>query len=818
MPPTWPAATAPRPPPSWPWPTAGPTCSSRSSPASPTFSRGAVGRATRDGRVGLRRPRPAHPGHLPRRPGRGRRGAAGWPPSSARNSAGTTPASGSRPSAYAARVRARPRPGRSRPRWTPHGLTARRRGAAAPTTAPRWTVTRPTPVTPVDAGPDGVVDRLEGRAGGRGRRPLPAAGRRVRLGLHPRRRPGRGRSGLVAGGHRLGGGRRGPVAARRWWPGPPTPPRCRPYSPCCDEARVPVTPAGGRSGVCGASVPLFGGVALDLCGLAGIAEVDDTSLVADLRAGTFGPDVEAGLRDGHGLTLGHWPQSMDLSTVGGWLACRGAGQYSNRYGKIEDMVLGLEVVLADGRIVRTGGRGPRSATGPDLTQLFVGSEGTLGVITEGRFRVHPVPEGEGRRAFGFASFADGLDACRRILRRGASPAVLRLYDAAESGRNFDQGGHQRADRPGRGRPVAGGRHPRRGRPGVRRAPPPWTPPWSTAGSTHRNDVSALAPLWRAGIVVDTVEVSGRWAALPGLYDAVVDALDAVPGTLAASSHQSHAYTDGACLYFTFAGRPPDGRGRGPGRSGRLDRRLLPHGVGRGHRRPPWPPAVPSATTTASDSTGPASWPRASAPRSTSWSRSSRRSIPTASSIPASSACPPPSARCPGREHPRRRRRHLGGAGRGGPPRRHRGAHPPRPGAARHAVPRPGRVRRLGHRHRGPRGGRPQPGRRWAGRRRRDRQPAGLHPGVGPGHRHAGRTRAGLAGPADGRHLPRAPGPGHPHRPQRVGHQAVRHPGRRRPRPVPVRSGANWPSAPSTPGWRGSCRTASCTSPTPPTPG
>ncbi len=215
----------------------------------------------------------------------------------------------------------------------------------------------------------------------------------------------------------------------------------------CDAAQVPVTPAGGRSGVCGASIPLFGGVALDLCGLAGIGDVDETSLVADLRAGTFGPDVEAGLRDGHGLTLGHWPQSMDLSTVGGWLACRGAGQYSNRYGKIEDMVLGLEVVLADGRVVRTGGRGPRSATGPDLTQLFVGSEGTLGVITEGRFRVHPVPVGEGRRAFGFASFADGLDACRRILRRGSTPAVLRLYDADGVRAVVRRARHQRPDRP-----------------------------------------------------------------------------------------------------------------------------------------------------------------------------------------------------------------------------------------------------------------------------------------------------------------------------------------------------------------------------------
>jgi alkyldihydroxyacetonephosphate synthase len=325
----------------------------------------------------------------------------------------------------------------------------------------------------------------------------------------------------------------------------------------CHEARVPVTASGGRSGVCGASVPLFGGVALDTGGLAGIGEVDADSLVADLRAGTFGPDVESGLRTGHGLTLGHWPQSMDLSTVGGWLACRGAGQYSNRYGKIEDMVIGLEVVLADGRVVRTGGHAPRSATGPDLTQLFVGSEGTLGVITEGRFRVHPVPDGEGRRVFGFASFAAGLDACRRILRRGATPAVLRLYDATESGRSFDL--------PGTNVLVV-----------LDEADPALVEATlavveaECAGAdvldaglvdrwlSHRNDVSALAPLWRAGIVVDTVEVSARWGVLPDLYDHVLAALGSVEGTLVASSHQSHAYTDGACLYFTFAGRPPDG--------------------------------------------------------------------------------------------------------------------------------------------------------------------------------------------------------------------------------------------------------------------
>ncbi len=208
----------------------------------------------------------------------------------------------------------------------------------------------------------------------------------------------------------------------------------------CNEATVPVTAAAGRSGVCGGSIPVHGGVALDLTALHGVRQVDETSLTADVRAGTFGPDLEAALGEvGAGYTLGHWPQSMDLSTVGGWLACRGAGQYSTRYGKIEDMVIGLEVVLADGRVVHTEGKGPRAATGPNLTQLFVGSEGTLGVITEARLRVHPLPPAQGRRAFGFTTFAAGLEACRMILRRGATPAVLRLYDETESERNFEQG-------------------------------------------------------------------------------------------------------------------------------------------------------------------------------------------------------------------------------------------------------------------------------------------------------------------------------------------------------------------------------------------
>ena len=323
----------------------------------------------------------------------------------------------------------------------------------------------------------------------------------------------------------------------------------------CNAARVPVTPAGGRSGVVGASVPVFGGVLLDLTRMHGILAVDTVSGLVEALPGTFGPDLEAELREQHGLTVGHFPQSFDIATVGGWVACRGAGQYSTRYGKIEDIVAGLEVVLADGAVVRTGGF-PAGAQGPDLTQLFVGSEGTLGVITSVVLRAHPLPAHEARAAYAFATFEAGLEACRRILRRGATPAVLRLYDAPESQRGQNGDGVQCVllvlDE---------------GDPAIVGAAMSVVADECAAAETlsrdlverwmhHRNDTSALQALTRKGFVVDTMEIAGPWAALPRIFDDVRAAMLAVPHARAATCHLSHSYIDGACLYFTFAATPP----------------------------------------------------------------------------------------------------------------------------------------------------------------------------------------------------------------------------------------------------------------------
>jgi len=322
----------------------------------------------------------------------------------------------------------------------------------------------------------------------------------------------------------------------------------------CNDAHVPVTAAAGRSGVCGASVPVFGGVLLDLSALAGIVDVDHTSMLVDVKPGTFGDVFEDELRGEHAVTCGHWPQSMALSTVGGWLACRGAGQLSTRYGKIEDIVAGIDVVLADGTSLTTGGT-PRAAVGPDLTQLFVGSEGTLGVIVGARLRLHPIPPAEIRAAYAFTSFTDGLDTTRRIVQRGATPAVLRLYDAIEADRSYqtgdlhvllvmDEGDAHLVDATRRivdeecasAQTIDVGLVER----------------WMQ----HRNDVSALEALISRGFVVDTMEVAASWGVLAAVYERATAAIKGVEYTMVASAHQSHSYLDGACLYFTFAGKPP----------------------------------------------------------------------------------------------------------------------------------------------------------------------------------------------------------------------------------------------------------------------
>ena len=321
----------------------------------------------------------------------------------------------------------------------------------------------------------------------------------------------------------------------------------------CAAHDVPVTVTAGRSGVSGASIPVFGGVVLNINELQGVVSVDRTSGVVEVLAGTFGPDLERAVAE-HSLTVGHFPQSFDISTVGGWVACLGAGQFSTRYGKINDMVVGLEVVLADGSIIRTGGA-PAAAHGPDVSAMFIGSEGTLGIITRVWLRAHDVAPVRRKTAYFFPTFSAGILAMREAIRADATPAVLRLYDATESQRShggdgttctlivLDDGEQEIVDAT----LAVVDRYARTH--GAVNAPVERVDHWLA----HRNDTSGLQALTKKGFVIDTMEVAAPWSAMNEVYSNVCRAVLAIDGARSISAHVSHSYLDGACLYFTFVG-------------------------------------------------------------------------------------------------------------------------------------------------------------------------------------------------------------------------------------------------------------------------
>lgn len=208
---------------------------------------------------------------------------------------------------------------------------------------------------------------------------------------------------------------------------------------------LPIIPYGGGSGVCGGVVPVHGGITVDVKRMAELRSISRDEMICDVEAGMNGERFERALEH-RGYTFGHFPSSIYCSTVGGWLATRAAGQMSTKYGKVEDRVAGLTVVTGRGDIIETDGL-VRATRGPNWTQLLVGSEGTLGIITSARLRVAPQPALRVLRGFEFESVSHGVDAIRRVMQRGLEPAVVRLYDELDTlmGK-LKLGGHEQKGR------------------------------------------------------------------------------------------------------------------------------------------------------------------------------------------------------------------------------------------------------------------------------------------------------------------------------------------------------------------------------------
>jgi len=321
---------------------------------------------------------------------------------------------------------------------------------------------------------------------------------------------------------------------------------------------TPIVPYGGGSGVVGGATPEDGALVIDLRRMDQLLEVSDEALTARAQAGLLGGEFER-LLNARGYVSGHYPQSLALASLGGLVATRSAGQFSTLYGNMEDLCLGLEVVLPNGEIARLLPT-PRSATGPQLRELFLGSEGTLGIITEVTVRIFPKPEARAMSAWTFDGMPAALDVIRRFMRVGWRPAVVRLYDAFEASQwHFKQWVPETKsallllsegpaalvaaeEKACADLATAGG--------GTAIGPAP-VEHWLE----RRNHVPTWDQFLDQEMMVDTIEVSATWDRVAALYDGVIAALRSRPGMLVASAHSSHSYRQGTNLYVTFAVKP-----------------------------------------------------------------------------------------------------------------------------------------------------------------------------------------------------------------------------------------------------------------------
>ena len=323
------------------------------------------------------------------------------------------------------------------------------------------------------------------------------------------------------------------------------------------ETGTAVIPRGAGSGVCGGAQADDGAVVLDLSRMDRIGPVDPESQTVDVQAGVRGDRLEEELARGN-LTTGHYPQSIAISTVGGWIAASSAGQASTGFGAIEDVLLGLTAVLPDGEILRCRPV-PRSAAGPDLKRLLTGSEGTLAVVTEATLACRARPKAWDWLAFGYQDFATMATALRDVRRAETGAAVLRGYDETDAQLGFGALQHTTGCVALAGFPD--------GPPGLDARKQAATAILRTSGTElgarygerwwqHRNDaVQTYAQImgpertFGAGVIVDTMEVAGLWSNVPRLYHEIRTGLSA--HAQAVACHLSHLYPSGSSLYFTF---------------------------------------------------------------------------------------------------------------------------------------------------------------------------------------------------------------------------------------------------------------------------
>ena len=330
----------------------------------------------------------------------------------------------------------------------------------------------------------------------------------------------------------------------------------------CVERHVALVPFGGGTSVVGGLVAeregYAGVISLDLIRLRRLLAVDTDSMTATLESGLRGPQAEALLAE-HGLTIGHFPQSFEYASIGGFAVTRSSGQSSSGYGRFDSLVVGLRVATPQGELVL--GSSPANAAGPDLREVVMGSEGAFGVVTAVIVRVRPVPEVKVYETWRFADFAAGVTAMRTLAQSGVLPTVLRLSDENETAINLAKPAEVGAASSG-GCLVVTGYEGTPASVSARRTA--CTGLLTDLGGEFLGEDEGWADgrfhgpylrdsLLDVGVLVETLETVTFWSRLHEVYAEVKAALTAQLGEATlVLCHISHVYETGASLYFTVA--------------------------------------------------------------------------------------------------------------------------------------------------------------------------------------------------------------------------------------------------------------------------
>ena len=324
------------------------------------------------------------------------------------------------------------------------------------------------------------------------------------------------------------------------------------------QNKVDVVPRTGGSCVTLGLEPVEGGVILDLSEMNRLLEFNPTDMLVRAECGMPLEALEKQMNE-KGYTTGHFPQSLPMAQVGGLVSTRSIGQFSTLYGGIEDLVVGLEAILPDGEIIRIKNV-PRRSVGPDLRHIFIGGEGSFGVVTEVTLKLFPyTPETRWMSAYGVKGMQNGLDLIRQIMVKGYKPAVVRLHDPQEVERLFGgicPEGYSLllllAEGPASITKAIGE--------AVEEIVAQYDViPMGKAPVEHwlihRNDVCQTLDSderYRLHLVADTCEISANWSSIGKIYDAVVTRMPQEMENLAfIGGHSSHSYVQGTNIYFTF---------------------------------------------------------------------------------------------------------------------------------------------------------------------------------------------------------------------------------------------------------------------------